>query len=331
MPIPEDPPAPAESGRESITRADALPHFGGADRPEPVGRPGPGPRTLAVTAVVLLGGIAATLAVAFLPGSNQDDSNQDGANPGASNQEGSQQIGSQQIDAQQGGSRQTVSAQPDAQMFPIATVPPTAEGSTPTTAVTRGSGSAGNPAASAENRSAESASSADANGGSSARTSTSTAAATWTSTELTAGDGLSARAYFGRFSQVVHGLQGTVSFTVDDGYLAAHADRCVLTVVFSGVSGTEAVVYADALGEGWRASEGTPDPAVATDSGVVHHQLMAPPPDRKVGSSGSYYANLVVDGTDSVVSASYTLELTARSGSERIWSLAGSPVSCSVD
>jgi hypothetical protein len=72
---------------------------------------------------------------------------------------------------------------------------------------------------------------------------------------------VTARVYFGQLKSVMTELDN-ITFNVSAGYLLAHPQQCALTVVFDGVSGTQAAVYAQGLATGWSAADGTPDQRV---------------------------------------------------------------------
>ncbi|MBT0772840.1 hypothetical protein KIH74_28115 [Kineosporia sp. J2-2] len=141
--------------------------------------------------------------------------------------------------------------------------------------------------------------------------------------------GMTARAYYGQLDSMIATLDGTVTFNTSPAWLMQHNNRCVLTVVYSGVSGSTASVYAHGQGSGWSASENAPDQSVSADGGRVHHQLISPPSGTSVGSSWSLSSSVVVDGT-TTSSGSYSLSLTSQDGTDQIWSFAGSKVSCDL-
>jgi hypothetical protein len=149
------------------------------------------------------------------------------------------------------------------------------------------------------------------------------------SAALSAPAGLTARVYFGQLSSLVSNLSGTVTFADARSSVAAHPTECALTVVFRGVTGSQAVVYAQNLGSGWTGAELTPDSNVATDGGVVHQQVIVPPGSSAPGATWRGSAQLAVDGRNQL-SGSYDLALSSVSGSRGTWRLAGTPVSCTL-
>ncbi|WP_285599546.1 hypothetical protein [Kineosporia sp. NBRC 101731] len=141
--------------------------------------------------------------------------------------------------------------------------------------------------------------------------------------------GMTVKAYFGRLQSVTSSLAGSVTFNTAAAWYSAHPNRCVLTAVYSDVSGSSAAVYAQGHDGAWSASESAPDQSVATDGGRLHHQLISPPASTPVGQSWSLSSLIVVDGT-TTYSGSYTLSLASQDGSDQVWSFAGSKVSCDL-
>jgi hypothetical protein len=143
---------------------------------------------------------------------------------------------------------------------------------------------------------------------------------------------LTARVYFGQLGSVVSGLSNRVTFNTPTSYRSAHPHQCVLTVVFSGVSGSQAAVYAQGLGSGWTGAESAPDQNVSTDSGVVHQQLVVPPGAASKGQAwnGSAFVRVDQDPNQDHHSSEYSLKLSSRSGSNATWKFAGTTVVCSL-
>ncbi len=127
-----------------------------------------------------------------------------------------------------------------------------------------------------------------------------------------------ATVYVGRLSDVVRALAGRVTLATDPAFASAHQDVCVDTVVFTGVPGSSAVVYAGHLDDGWTAAENAPATAVEGSEHAVHQQLVVPPSTAKVGRSWTLNAELAQDGQTVATSGSYTLTvLTAAPGRTR--------------
>lgn len=138
-----------------------------------------------------------------------------------------------------------------------------------------------------------------------------------------------ATVYFGQLRSLTHALDDEITLKISPSYLAAHPAQCALTVVFRGVTGQEAVVYAQGLVGGFTAAEDAPSRPVSTDGGVVHQQTVVPPEGAGAGLTLAGSGLLVTDGHETK-SGSYTLLLVRTSGSDRTWRLNGASVSCSA-
>ncbi len=140
---------------------------------------------------------------------------------------------------------------------------------------------------------------------------------------------VTAKAYFGRLDAVTARLSSSVTFDVSPSFALAHPDVCVQTVVFRGVSGDSAAVYAMGLGSSWGGAENAPSQSVATDNGVIHQQLITPPSASAAGDSYVGSAMLRVDGDDTD-SGSYALSLGERGATISVWTFAGTKVTCAL-
>jgi len=138
---------------------------------------------------------------------------------------------------------------------------------------------------------------------------------------------ITARAYFGRLDEMLDNLDGRVTFNVRSAVSQAYAERCVLTVVYSGVHGSSARAYSYGQDGRWSAIEDEPGAKVATDHGRIHHQLISPPVSARIGRSWNLSSAILI-GKNATRSSDYTLTLTSVGGASPIWSFAGSPVSC---
>ena len=140
---------------------------------------------------------------------------------------------------------------------------------------------------------------------------------------------VTAKAYFGRLDAVTARLSSSVTFDVSPSFALAHPDVCVQTVVFRGVGGDSAAVYAMGLGSSWGGAENAPSQSVATDNGVIHQQLITPPSASAAGDSYVGSAMLRVDGDDTD-SGSYALSLGERGAANSVWTFAGTKVACAL-
>ena len=142
-----------------------------------------------------------------------------------------------------------------------------------------------------------------------------------------------AHLYFGRFRSLVDTLSGQVTLGVDGSQLAASPGLCVSTVVVTGrmETGTTGAVYAAGLGRGWNAAEGAPPRAVSRngDSGVLHQQVVSPPPTITVGRAWSIGATVETAG-DETLTQRQQLALLDRRGTSTTWTLGSQRVACEL-
>lgn len=147
------------------------------------------------------------------------------------------------------------------------------------------------------------------------------------SSALSTGGRYAARVHFGQLGSLVDTLGGQVSFNIAPSMLQQHAGECALTVIVKGVSGSDAVIYANDLGSGWWAAESAPDKSPSTDDGVVHQQVIMPPVGQEPGASWSGSARVDVDDVPTTTSV-YRLTRMQDASGLQVWNLNGSLVRC---
>lgn len=140
-----------------------------------------------------------------------------------------------------------------------------------------------------------------------------------------------ATVYFGQLDRIMTALQGHVSFNTDESYRRAHSTLCASTVVFTGVPGVAGEVFAERLGEGWRAAEKVPDNRVSGPDDNLHQQLITPPASAVRGQSWTLSAVLMQSGRVVARSGDYKMTLVDDTRTPQLWSVEpGGQVTCSL-
>jgi len=143
---------------------------------------------------------------------------------------------------------------------------------------------------------------------------------------VTGSPSVTAWVYFGQLKAVIDASAGQVTFNTPARWLGEEPGRCVLTVVFKGVTEPTGAVYAQGLDySDWRALEYAPSPD--TEKGNLHQQLVTPPQTLSLGESWRYSAELVA-GSQHLISTTYSLEFQGAAGSQQRWLVNGQAVGC---
>ena len=145
---------------------------------------------------------------------------------------------------------------------------------------------------------------------------------------VTGSSSVTAWVYFGQLKAVVDASAGQVTYNTPVTWLHDEPDRCVLTVVFKGVTAPTGAVYAHGLNySDWQAVEYAP--SQTTEKGNLHQQLVTPPPPQTLsaGESWRYSAELVA-GSQQLTSTTYSLKFQGAAGLQQRWLVNGQAVGC---
>lgn len=144
---------------------------------------------------------------------------------------------------------------------------------------------------------------------------------------------LGATAYFGQLEEVIKVLAGTVEFKTDPDFRAQRPDLCVATVVFTGVPGDTAAVYARGMDGDWGGAEAVPDQRISPPDRDAHQQLVIPPEAAVAGRAWRVSAalDLGADGGHDAISGEYVLALRERVATTLTWTVNGTQtVACAA-
>lgn len=143
---------------------------------------------------------------------------------------------------------------------------------------------------------------------------------------VTGSPSVTAWVYFGQLKAVVDAFADQVTFNTPAAWLHEEPGRCVLTVVFKGVTEPAGAVYAQGLNySDWLALEYAP--SQDTEKGNLHQQLVTPPQTLSPGESWQYSAELVA-GSQHLISSTYSLKFQGAAKSQQRWLVNGQAVDC---